>query len=120
MAIKQLRLFLSIAALITWISAQAQTIEPVDSKDLTLKNYSTSWIGNDGGYEEVHIPHDMWNIYTNNDGIVATICGWDEGGTNVGVYPVSYTHLGMPRKALPARGQAWPRPPSWAWARRCR
>lgn len=51
-----------------------------------MKNYSTSWIGNDGGYEEVHIPHDMWNIYTNNDGIVATICGWDEGGTNVGVY----------------------------------
>lgn len=86
MAIKQLRLFLSLAALITWISAQAQTIEPVDSKDLTLKNYSTSWIGNDGGYEEAHIPHDMWNIYTNNDGIVATICGWDEGGTNVGVY----------------------------------
>ena len=39
MAIKQLRLFLSLAALITWISAQAQTIEPVDSKDLTLKNY---------------------------------------------------------------------------------
>ncbi len=66
---KQLRLFLSLAALITWISAQAQTIEPVDSKDLTLKNYSTSWIGNDGGYKEVQIPHDMWNIYIANTAV---------------------------------------------------
>ena len=66
-------------------SAQAQTIEPIDGKDLKL-NYTTSWLANDGGYEEVHIPHDMWNLYVNADGIVASICGWDEGGTNVGVY----------------------------------
>lgn len=50
------------------------------------QTYSTSWIANDGGWEEAHIPHDMLNMYTHADGTVATICGWDEGGTNVGVY----------------------------------
>lgn len=55
---------------------------------LTVKGqeYSTSWIANDGGWEECHIPHDMLNMYVHADGTVATICGWDEGGTNVGVY----------------------------------
>ena len=52
----------------------------------TFEGYSTSWIGNDGGYEEVHVPHDMLNMYVRSDGMVATVCGWDEGGTNVGVF----------------------------------
>ena len=47
---------------------------------------ATAWIGNDGGWEEVHVPHDMLDLYVHADGTVATICGWDEGGTNVGVY----------------------------------
>lgn len=50
------------------------------------QNYTTSWIANDGGWEENHIPHDMLNMYVHEDGTVATICAWDEGGTNVGVY----------------------------------
>ena len=55
---------------------------------LTVKGqeYNTSWIANDGGWEESHIPHDMLNMYVHADGTVASICGWDEGGTNVGVY----------------------------------
>lgn len=66
--------------------ASAQQIEPITAEGSLLGNYTTSWLANDGGYEEAHIPHDMWNMYVNADGIVATICGWDEGGTNVGVY----------------------------------
>ncbi len=50
------------------------------------QTYTTSWIANDGGWEEAHIPHDMLNMHVHADGTVATICGWDEGGTNVGVY----------------------------------
>ncbi|WP_106828016.1 hypothetical protein [Parabacteroides pacaensis] len=66
---------------------QAQTVVPVIGKDIpVIKNYTTSWIGNDGGWEETHIPHDMLNLYVRPDGVVATICGWDEGGTNVGVF----------------------------------
>ncbi|MEE0689835.1 MAG: hypothetical protein UCJ13_03265 [Bacteroidaceae bacterium] len=50
------------------------------------QNFTTSWIANDGGWEESHIPHNMLNMYVHSDGTVATICGWDEGGTNVGVF----------------------------------
>lgn len=67
--------------------AKAQIAEPVYGKPTKIfTHYTTSWIGNDGGYEQVHIPHDMLNIYVRPDGVVATICGWDEGGTNVGVF----------------------------------
>jgi len=58
---------------------------PLPTQDSDLQ-YTTSWIANDGGWEESHIPHDMLNMYVHTDGTVATICGWDEGGTNVGVY----------------------------------
>ena len=53
---------------------------------LNGQEYNTSWIANDGGWEESHIPHDMLNMYVHTDGTVATICNWDEGGTNVGVF----------------------------------
>ena len=65
---------------------QAQTIERIKGEEILLTNYTTSWIGNDGGWEEVHIPHDMLNMFVSDDGTVATICSWDEGGTNVGVF----------------------------------
>ena len=65
---------------------QAQTVEKIRGEEVLLTNYTTSWIGNDGGWEEVHIPHDMLNMFVSDDGTVATICGWDEGGTNVGVF----------------------------------
>lgn len=64
----------------------AQTIEPVHGDDKLLSNYTTSWLANDGGYEESHIPHDMLNMYVAADGTLATICNWDEGGTNVAVF----------------------------------
>lgn len=67
--------------------AEAQDIEPVDGKMTPVfTDYTTSWIANDGGCEELHIPHDMLNMYVRPDGVVATICEWDEGGTNVGVF----------------------------------
>lgn len=73
---------LSIAA----ITASAQTITPVDQKESLLTGYTTSWIANDGGWEEAHIPHDMLNMYVSPDGTAATVCGWDEGGSNVVVF----------------------------------
>ncbi|MBR5483650.1 MAG: hypothetical protein IKV18_03025, partial [Alistipes sp.] len=78
--------FIIVAGLFSALSARAQKVEAVDGKELKLKNYHSSWIGNEGGYEEVHIPHDMWNMYVNRNGVVATICDWDEGGTNVAVF----------------------------------
>lgn len=69
------------------ISLYATSIFTISIKanDNTIQ-YTTSWIANDGGWEENHIPHDMLNMYVHPDGTMATICGWDEGGTNVGVY----------------------------------
>ena len=52
----------------------------------SINDYLTSWIGNDGGNQKSHIPHSMENLFVRGDGLVATICGWDEGGTNVGIY----------------------------------
>lgn len=67
-------------------AVMAQNVSPVDTEDALLTHYTTSWIGNDGGYEESHIPHDMLGMYVSADGTVATVCGWDEGGTNVAVF----------------------------------
>ena len=66
--------------------ASAQIITPVNGKDALLSGYTTSWIANEGGYEEAHIPHDMLGMYVGSDGTAATVCGWDEGGTNVAVF----------------------------------
>ena len=48
-------------------------------------DYVTSWIGNDGGIQRTHVPHDMLNLYVRSDGICVTVTNWDEGGTNVAV-----------------------------------
>ena len=45
---------------------QAQTIERIKGEEILLTNYTTSWIGNDGGWEEVHIPHDMLNMFVSS------------------------------------------------------
>lgn len=82
---KQLRMLLA-SLLAASHALMAQTISPVDGEDALLTNYTTSWIGNDGGWEESHIPHDMQGMYVSADGTVATVCGWDEGGTNVAVF----------------------------------
>ena len=52
----------------------------------TINNYLTSWVGNDGGTPATHVPHTMENMYVRGDGLVAAICHWDEGGSNVTVY----------------------------------
>ncbi len=50
----------------------------------TWKNsYLTSWLLNDGGVQANHIQHTMDNIFVRSDGMVATVTGWDEGGSNV-------------------------------------
>lgn len=79
--------------LLTWfvvcnmVKAQSVSlVSPVDRADGLLTGYTTSWLGNDGGYEESHIPHDMLGMYVSPDGTVATVYAWDEGGTNVAVF----------------------------------
>lgn len=57
-----------------------------------LSDYQTSWIANDGGKPANHIPHSMESIFVREDGIVASICGWDEGGTNVGLWKDGAVH----------------------------
>ena len=52
----------------------------------SLDDYSNSWIANTGGVPKTHVPHSITSIYVHPDGRVVTICGWDEGGTNVGVF----------------------------------
>ena len=81
---------LSFFSLFILVSLQA---EPVvrDQSNLTIPSkiigdYLTSWIGNDGGTQKSHIPHTIENLFVRGDGLVASICKWDEGGTNVGVY----------------------------------
>lgn len=84
---KPISLILLTIAIITNSSIiNSQIIEPVEGTDKLFTDYSTAWIANDGGYEESHIPHDMLNMFVRSDGTVATICTWDEGGTNVGIF----------------------------------
>ena len=51
-----------------------------------LTDYQTSWIANSGGVPRTHVPHSMDALFVRGDGTVATICNWDEGGTNVGLF----------------------------------
>ena len=83
---KKILLSSIVASLFYALSTHAQKVEAINGEELKLKNYHSSWIGNEGGYEQVHIPHDMWNMYVNRNGVVATICDWDEGGTNVAIF----------------------------------
>ncbi len=52
----------------------------------SLTDYQQSWIANTGGVPSTHVPHSMRSLYVHPDGRVLTICEWDEGGTNVGVF----------------------------------
>jgi hypothetical protein len=64
----------------------AQQAYPNDCFSGNLTDYQTSWIANDGGAPRTHVPHSMESLFVRGDGTIATICGWDEGGTNVGVW----------------------------------
>jgi hypothetical protein len=66
--------------------AKAQNIYPNNCYNGMLTDYQTSWIANDGGIPRTHVPHNIDALYVREDGLVATICGWDEGGTNVGIW----------------------------------
>ncbi|GHU69733.1 hypothetical protein FACS189413_09080 [Bacteroidia bacterium] len=66
--------------------ANAQNIYPNDCFSGALTDYQTSWFGNNGGTPRTHVPHSIESIFVRGDGTVATICGWDEGGTNVGIW----------------------------------
>ncbi|MDR1335414.1 MAG: T9SS type A sorting domain-containing protein [Tannerella sp.] len=67
-------------------AATAQNIYPNGCYSGSLTDYRTSWIANDGGIPRTHVPHSMDALFVRGDGTVATICNWDEGGTNVGVW----------------------------------
>ncbi|MDO5571193.1 MAG: hypothetical protein Q4F97_06970 [Bacteroidales bacterium] len=82
--IRQLILFFPL--LINCYDSDSTVSDEVEPIDKTFKEYTTSWIGNDGGTQMTHIPHDMLNLYVSNDGLAATVCQWDEGGSNVVVF----------------------------------
>jgi hypothetical protein len=65
---------------------ESTTVWPVSILSKEIKDYRTSWLANDGGQQATHIPHDMLNLYVRGDGTVATICFWDEGGSNVAIF----------------------------------
>lgn len=71
------------AAALPTLVATAQTVEPIDR---LFTDYTTAWIANDGGTQAEHVPHDMLNMFVRDDGTVATVCNWDEGGSNVAVF----------------------------------
>ena len=50
------------------------------------ETYKTSWILNDGGNQAKHIMHWMEYMAVRPDGMIATVTGWDEGGSNVMVF----------------------------------
>jgi hypothetical protein len=73
-------------SIISTTAARAQIIYPNNCYFGALTDYQTSWIANYGGVPRTHVPHSMESIFVRGDGTVATICGWDEGGTNVGIW----------------------------------
>lgn len=66
-------------------AAQAFAQDPCTNRTL-VNPYVTSWIANDGGTQANHIAHWMEYLAVSLDGKVATVTGWDEGGSNVIVY----------------------------------
>jgi hypothetical protein len=79
-------LYFILGALLCSGYTQAQNIYPNDCYNGSLTDYQTSWIANDGGVPRTHVPHSMDALFVRNDGTIATICNWDEGGTNVGIW----------------------------------
>lgn len=68
------------------VSSSSLNGYPNDCHCGDLTDYQTSWIANSGGVPRTHVPHSMDALFVRGDGTVATICNWDEGGTNVGLF----------------------------------
>jgi hypothetical protein len=64
---------------------QAFAQDPCTNRTL-VNSYVTSWLANDGGTQTNHIAHGMEYLAVSPDGRVATVTGWDEGGSNVMVF----------------------------------
>jgi len=77
---------LAVFFLVSLIVSAQNTVYPNDCYWGNLTDYQQSWIANDGGTPATHIPHSIRSIFVRNDGTVATICEWDEGLTNVGIF----------------------------------
>jgi hypothetical protein len=64
---------------------------PVKGQDPCIQRkwktpYTASWIANDGGTQATHVQHWMEYLTVRPDGTVATVAGWDEGGSNVTIF----------------------------------
>ncbi|MDD6211028.1 MAG: T9SS type A sorting domain-containing protein [Bacteroidales bacterium] len=82
-------LFIGFALSVIFNSEASPTVADHSSlifKDKVFNDYLSSWIANEGGTQRRHVPHTMSAMFVQQNGLVATICGWDEGGTNVAVY----------------------------------
>lgn len=67
-------------------SSSSLNAYPNDCHCGDLTDYRMSWIANSGGVPRTHVPHSMDALFVRGDGTAATICNWDEGGTNVGLF----------------------------------
>ncbi len=81
-----LKVGVCLSLIFTSYGIAAQNSYPNECYNGALTDYQTSWIANDGGTPRTHVPHSMDALFVREDGTVATICGWDEGGTNVGIW----------------------------------
>lgn len=77
------KIFTIISLLIIVIKAQAQ--DPCIQRSWK-EPYKTSWLLNDGGNQAKHVMHSMEYLAVRPDGVTATVCAWDEGGSNVTVF----------------------------------
>jgi hypothetical protein len=77
------------------LSAFLHSASPVCAQTLPGV-YTNSWIGNTYGLPADHIAHNIDNIYVTPSGKVATITGWDEGGTNAAIYSSTGAKIGIP------------------------
>lgn len=53
----------------------AQKTEPISGEECRLKGYTTSWISNEGGKEQPHIPHYMLNMFVTSEGVAMSDYG---------------------------------------------
>jgi hypothetical protein len=77
--------FASLVTLILIAAATGKSQDPCITREWT-NSYTTSWIANDGGTQETHAQHWIDYMFVRPDGTLATVCEWDEGGSNVIVY----------------------------------
>lgn len=94
--------YIGALCLSSWICT---AIAPLAAEDIvypnacycgSLDDYTASWIANDGGTSRTHIPHNMESMFVLGNGLAATVTGWDEGGTNVGVFDRNGTIVAIP------------------------